>query len=537
MNAITKKPLTKRIGIFAILAAMILSLCAPMASFADPTVPAGKTTGSITIHKLDQGTATPVPGTGAQTTPPAGAKPLNGITFDYIKVVPEGDPHATGSPLITSNGVKYCKDDSNITGKDKTADLTAAGHGDGAIHWGNLPLGFYLIHESAKNGYTQVNDFIVSIPTTIHGTTKDKLEFDVHVYPKNSDISIGKGAADPNDKDASNGTNLTPSLPGKVGDIVHWFITTRIPSGYAFVAGKTAYSITDSPSKGLKFTGDLEVRVNPSATGANDGTLLVNGTDYTVVPAAGPYTDGGKVTITFTDARLAKFKAGDKLQVKIATEILESAAVGGTTNEADLDYTNSNGDDYTSGTGENSPEIFMGGLSLIKVDGNKSTGLNGAKFKLVEKSSADFDADFAKNGYFKVRNTEVEATSVTKNGNDGYFEFKNLPYGKTGDTAANATPKEYWLVETAAPNGYRLIGAPSAVTINGHSYNDALTLTAGKDQASASQIIKNFPGFEFPLTGGMGTLIFVVGGIVLIGLAGIVIASTRRRGSAQKGVQ
>ncbi|MDR0852033.1 MAG: SpaH/EbpB family LPXTG-anchored major pilin [Clostridiales Family XIII bacterium] len=529
MKAITRKPLTKRIGIFAVIFAMILTLSAPMTSFADPgpTIPNGTTEGSITIHKLDQGTSTPIPGNGTTQQIPTGANPLNGVTFDYIKVVPQGDANKTGNVLFTSDNVDYYKDSTDVTGSGTTADLSGAGHGDGAIYWDSLPLGLYLIHETPLNGYTQVSDFIVSIPTTIHGSGEDTLEFDVQVYPKNSNIGIEKGAADPADTTPADGTDLTDSLPVAVGDTVDWFITSQIPSGYAYVAGKTAYAVTDAPSTGLQFTGALEVRLNPTVKGANDGTPLALGTDYTVDPAAGPYTDGGDVTITFTPARLALFNAGDTIQVKISTVVLDSAVIAtGIVNEAGLEYSNKDGDKYTSDTGDDSPKVFVGGLSLIKVDGEKSTALGGAKFKLVEKSSAIFDDDLAQNGYFKVGGVDAVATS----GNDGYFEFKHLPYGLIDEEAATATGKDYWLVEIDAPSGYRLIGTPIVVTVDGDSYNDALTLAT----ATNDQIIENFPGFEFPLTGGMGTLIFVVGGIVLIGLAGIVIASTSRRGKAQK---
>jgi fimbrial isopeptide formation D2 family protein/LPXTG-motif cell wall-anchored protein len=527
MNTITGKPLTKRIGIFALLVAMIMTLSAPMASFAAQTIPNGTTTGSITIHKLDQGTSTPVPGTGEATQAPAGSTPLNGVTFDYFKVVPQGDNHATGSVLFTgTDGVGYCKDSTGVTGNGKTADLSGSGHGNGSIFWGNLPLGLYLVHETALNGYTQVNDFVVSIPTTIHGNGIDELQFDVQVYPKNSDIGIEKGAADPADKNPADGTNLTNSLPVALGDTVDWFISSQVPSGYEYVQGKTAYSVTDSPSTGLKFTGNLEVRLNPSAKGANDGTLLVLGTDYTVTPASGPYADGGDVKVTFTEARLAQFTAGDKIQVKISTEVLSTAAIAtGIDNEAILDYTNKDGNDYTSETGDDSPKVFVGGLSFIKVDGDTGNALGGAKFKLVEKVSSDFEADLSNKGYFKVGGVEAVATS----GNNGYFEFKDLPYGLIGEDAANATGKAYWVVEIDAPDGYRLVGTPIVATVNAGSYNAALTLATGDNQATSNQIIENFPGFEFPLTGGMGTLIFVVGGIVLIGLAGIVIASSRRK--------
>jgi LPXTG-motif cell wall-anchored protein len=124
----------------------------------------------------------------------------------------------------------------------------------------------------------------------------------------------------------------------------------------------------------------------------------------------------------------------------------------------------------------------------------------------------------------------LTATSGGSGATLGKFEFTGLAYG------------EYWLVETDAPNGYRLIGEPIAVTVGAtkttNSYDSALTLadaqagnftTSGLGTPINTLTVDNYEGFSFPLTGGMGTLLFVVGGIILIGLAGIVIASTRRK--------
>ncbi|MDR0817822.1 MAG: LPXTG cell wall anchor domain-containing protein, partial [Clostridiales Family XIII bacterium] len=207
--------------------------------------------------------------------------------------------------------------------------------------------------------------------------------------------------------------------------------------------------------------------------------------------------------------------------------------------EADIDYTNEYGEDKNiSSGGIESPDVYTGGYNFVKVDSNDAnTKLQGAKFKLVKRLSNNFENDLAAaktaagnndrtattDGYYKNPNVPghdpADALVATSNAN-GYGEFKGIAYGKPGEEAKDGTPALFWLVEVKAPDGYRLPGVPKEIEINFTSYN--------KDHSKAAKIT-NARGFEFPLTGGMGTLIFVVSGIVLIGLAGIVVASSRRK--------
>jgi LPXTG-motif cell wall-anchored protein len=276
----------------------------------------------------------------------------------------------------------------------------------------------------------------------------------------------------------------------------------------------------------------------------NGGTALTKNTDYTVSPAA-PYIGGTDVTFTFTATGLSKLSPGDKVTVDLKTLILDSASsIDPTTNEASLDYTNADGTSSTTTTDpDDKPSVKIGGLSFYKVDPIKNIGLDGAAFKLVKKSTNNYATDLAaakndnhsdNSGYYK--NIESGNTFAATSGSDGTLgklEFTGLAYGN------------YWLVETSAPSGYRLIGEPIAVTVGAttgagatSSYDPALILADAQAGNLTTSIlgtpintltVDNYEGFEFPLTGGMGTLLFVVGGIVLIGIAGIVIVSSRRK--------
>ncbi|MCL2492255.1 MAG: hypothetical protein FWE87_05890, partial [Coriobacteriia bacterium] len=153
------------------------------------------------------------------------------------------------------------------------------------------------------------------------------------------------------------------------------------------------------------------------------------------------------------------------------------------------------------------PVVFTGGIRIYKHDAvNENVALEGATFMLVPKTEDDFDDE-------PVKTSTIIATS----GADGVVEFKGIAYGRplrVDELAELATlGSEYWLVETAAPAGYRTPGGGwQVVTINISSWNalaEPLALTK----------VPNVKGFNFPMTGGMGTLAFILAGSALAAAA------------------
>ena len=91
----------------------------------------------------------------------------------------------------------------------------------------------------------------------------------------------------------------------------------------------------------------------------------------------------------------------------------------------------------------------------------------------------------------------------------------------------------YKLVETAAPEGYNKVADPIKVTIEA-TYKDDGTLNTWSvklgDEVQQDQIVEvvNHAGTLLPGTGGIGTVIFTVAGLVLI-VAGVAWAMRRRQ--------
>ncbi|MBO0437891.1 SpaH/EbpB family LPXTG-anchored major pilin [Vagococcus fluvialis] len=151
-------------------------------------------------------------------------------------------------------------------------------------------------------------------------------------------------------------------------------------------------------------------------------------------------------------------------------------------------------------------KVKTGGAKFQKIDvDDNNLGLQGAEFVILNKDQEYLIMDQEKN--VKWTTNESEATKFVS-GEDGIFEVTGLAYGT------------YELKETKAPEGYVLLSKPIEFKVNKDSYEKDNSLT-----------ITNKHKGSLPLTGGMGTVVFIVGGLSVFGL---VILYFRRRLSDSK---
>lgn len=92
---------------------------------------------------------------------------------------------------------------------------------------------------------------------------------------------------------------------------------------------------------------------------------------------------------------------------------------------------------------------------------------------------------------------------------DGKFNINGLKAGT------------YYLKEMAAPKGYNKLANPIKVTID----NEGKITT---DKTTTEVGVENKSGTLLPSTGGMGTTLIYLAGIVLVVLSGYVLISKRR---------
>lgn len=252
-----------------------------------------------------------------------------------------------------------------------------------------------------------------------------------------------------------------------------------------------SYVITDTMSKGLDSAVDKVVSVKLTDDTLVDKTL-VNNTDYTLAYNEG--TDNNTLTITLKSDLLGSddfYKYSD-VEVIYTAKLNSSAVIGyagnGNTNEALLDYKNSAGVDSSLETPQ--LKVYTFDIPVEKVDGNTEA--------LITSSPAKF-----------TLYTDAACTTVATNGAetetvDGVATFTGLK----ADT--------YYLKETAAPTGYNLNSSVFTVVIS-----DTGVITV--NGTAADKVTVNDYPLTVPQTGGVGTILFTIGGIALIACAGVLL--------------
>ena len=288
----------------------------------------------------------------------------------------------------------------------------------------------------------------------------------------------------------------------------------------ASTAGSTTnkvgtYAIVDNMDNALSLI-DSTVKVyfvkEGVETPAEDG-------DFTVVPGYA-YKDatGNEATATFAVVALDALLQGDKFYGYDTIKVTFSAKVNADIAEkvtTDLPNTDGlyygNEGNFTYKPGNNTVNVATAGLDVTKVDGNAtSTKLAGAEFTLYKDSTCT--------EAIVVEGETVKATTTT-NGNDKFYYGTHEFYFTPG--------VDYFVKETKAPAGYNINSTIFKVTAVAKAYTPVGTVENG-----AATVVKDYP-VTVPQTGGMGTMMFYVGGAALIACAGVLLFVLKRKKAAK----
>lgn len=274
------------------------------------------------------------------------------------------------------------------------------------------------------------------------------------------------------------------------------------------------YAIVDNMDNALSLI-DSTVKVyfvkNGVETAAEDGEFTVK-SDYSYEDA-----EGNEATATFavvaSDALLQgdKFYGYDTIKVTFSAKVNADIAEKVTKDLPNTDglYYGNEGN-FTYKPFNNTVNVATAGLDVTKVDGNTtSTKLAGAEFTLY-KDSACTEA-------IKVDGVTVKATTTT-NGNDKFCYGSNEFYFTPGVT--------YYVKETKAPANYNINSTIFEVTAVAKAYTAVGTVENG------ATVVKDYP-VTVPSTGGMGTMMFYVGGAALIVCAGVLLFVLKRKKAAK----
>lgn len=372
------------------------------------------------------------------------------------------------------------------------AEIVAA---DGKATFADLAMGEYFIRPTSSTSVYQLMLQKIE-PYVVNGTyVIDDIVFDA----KKQEVTITKTA----DK-----TSVTK------GGEVAYTVTVDIPT-YSDNATDKSFYVSDLLPDGLTLhTNSIKVQIDDADVDRSAYTLDKTATaEYTFKLsvdsdkyAASWSPNGGKrLVITYN----ATFNNDDTTAVN-APEI----------NTATFDYSY-----YPYYANSHNQKIDTATVTTfaIKIDkyakqadeNDTSVKLAGAKFDLY-RTALDGETSTV-----KIPHTDIDGVLLEDNkdtDNNGVATFEKYE--------ANGENYDYYLVETQAPSGYNLLN--SAIKVN---FIDTEVVTK---EGVYTVKVPNSSGIELPITGGMGTVIFSVLGITLMGGALSAFLIMRKRHKARE---
>lgn len=472
------------------------------------------------------------------------ANPKNQAVYGGINLIKKG----TNGALL--QGVAFTLQRQTNTNTWETLGTHTTGS-NGSLNVQNLAPGTYRFIETGLGnnpGYIYILD------------GKTAYEFTV-----NDDGEIVIGKESPTTSGVINVVNEKPDMTKQVwkkdsqqwgqdadynvGDKVPYKITVDVPKN---ITDLETFTITDTPT-------NLKDDINSVKVKSGENLIKNDNSIYEVTQTS----DGNGFTIEFRPSAMSDY-AGKRLTIEYQAELLESAdtTTKGNPNTAKLEYSNmikpDQGDtdnpnkDKTPGknTIEDNAVVYTFKINVHKQDENENS-LQDVTFDLykeVEKDTSGAEQGNKKNG-LDPNKYWLKLKSDLKTDEQGNISVSGLANG------------DYYLVETKTANGYNLLKEPVKVTLkiqyktsitetrkweddvanNGkklvkHTITSSKTTFTGGDTTPSNagyvtQTVINKKGFTLPETGGMGTVLFGVGGAALA-LAGLyMILSSRKKTS------
>lgn len=372
-------------------------------------------------------------------------------------------------------------------------------------------MGIYLVKETTTpSGYVASKPFIVSVPSSNNyssnkpgqdGTQGTGWTYDIIAQPKNSSLPITKQTTD-TDKTAG------------IDDVVPYTINTQIPN-YGTEYTNPKFVVYDKMSAGLDLNEDsITVNVEGVQGAINEGQDT-----YTITYDVPDETETDRTfEITFTESFIKNHIGKDVTITYNATVTKDAVYIIG--NKAGVDYHNAPGQDANKETEEEN--VYTFGINLTKKDANNGKGLNNAEFTLQDDS--DNTIKFTVNNGNAVVTEGASMTTATVDSVDGKLIIKGLAAGT------------YTLTEIKSPAGYTLLAQPITIVINANEDGtfanatvDGTQVTAGVTNGIVPVEVKNSKGFTLPSTGGMGTYLFTIGGIVIMAGAAFALIAMKKR--------
>lgn len=497
---------------------LALALCLALPALAaEPRLGAGDT-GTITLSGMEEG---------AEAT----AYKVIDVRYDYTADSPEEPAYywaAEAAAWVETNFSTYIGTNGEVTkayseadadAMKALADQMAAAIRAGGITLGGTPasndsltglaMGSYLI--LVEGGAKVYSPALVNVVPVWSDDAWTLPEQELEVTVKASSLTLEKTADE---------------AQAAVGDTVTYTLVAAVPQ-YPANATNKGYILSDKLPNGLTLGA---VTVQGVAADGQE-TLLTDGTHYTQTTQDAARPDAANTPVSFKlEFIYNQISSYSSIKVTYTATVNKDAVVtDGNINNAYLDYNNDPYGDATWQTVADEKTVYTYGIQVKKTDGADKP-LSGAQFTLsTDKEGTqtiNFVAD-ANGVYHKAEAGETGAATVAVDG-EGNLTLSGLDVGT------------YYLTETKAPGGYNKLSAPIEITITdaknaaGDAAPDGIVDDEGATTGYVQATVVNTQGFVLPTTGGMGTALFTIAGVVLMGASVLVLALFVRRRSSAK---
>ena len=436
------------------------------------------------------------------------------------------------------------------------AETDTAGH----TSVSNMEQGLYLVVETRvpENVTSTCNPFLVSLPmTTIDGS---EWIYDLTVYPKNQtgNPDLEKTVRESKNSTGKHNGSLTDITDGfehtataSVGDVVDYQIISTLPTITSKASSLSEYTYVDILRKGIRYNkNDVVIEffrdagcTDKIATWGEDSGKFTVTYDDTANTMTIRMTESGlseinEATTVYTDS-VKRGYSDCTMRITYAATLTSDAKMGDkdNPNEVELTWKRTNTTYYD--TLKDCCHVYTYGIDVLKQFSDGKGSVQNVKFLLHNDTDDVYVVADLKDGVYYAKGIaakKADATTFVPN-SSGHIIVKGLEDDAYSLTEI-ATDKGYVLLKEAVKIvittkengacekcGAKLLTA--SATVNGKE----VTMTDGN--AIVPLTVINNPGFDLPKTGGYGTWMFTIGGILLLGTAAFIVVKSRKHKSEQ----